>query len=178
MPSSAPKLRAQALRLLAPASVHAQTYVRPRSTGKRERASEDTRRRHTPWCQGRLQTCVLRPCVSECLHPRGRLRVHGLRVQRPHLRCAGGRRRTLRNGGYEKTQGVSGRLGAKFGSKTTHSSPVAPSSYVRARADEWASEDTRHRYTPWCQGRLQTYALKPCVSKSLRPRGRLHAHGL
>ena len=35
----------------------------------------------------------------------------------------------------QKTQGVSGRLGARFGSKLMPSSPVPSSLYVRARAD-------------------------------------------
>ena len=108
VPSSAPKLRTQTLWLQAPTSVHAQTYVRPRSTGKRERASEDTRHRYTPWCQGRLQTCVFRPCVSECLRPRGRLRVHGLRVQRPYLRCTGGREGRAPNTEERRTPEITG----------------------------------------------------------------------
>ena len=56
-----------------------------------------------------------------------------------------GGRRTLRNGGRQKSQGVSGRLGAKFGSKTMRSSPVASSSCVRAHADVCSS--SKHRET-------------------------------
>ena len=80
-----------------------------------------------------------------------------------------GGRRTPRNGGRQKSQGVSGRLGAKFGSKTTRSSPVASSSYIRARADVRPSSKHRETGTGIRRHKMSVYTLVPRSAPNVCP---------
>ena len=80
----------------------------------------------------------------------------------------------LRDAGRQRKQGVRGRLGAfvrPCARRHMHG--------LKARGGTNRHPKTqRHEHPSWCQVRLQTYGLKPCVSERLRPLGRLRAHGL
>ena len=113
---------------------------------------------------------------------------YGARTSRAYVREGGGRRMP-RGATRQKTQGVSGRLGARFGSKLTPSSPVPSSSYVRARADARLASKregarTGVRRHKGVSVRLGAKFGSKLTASSLVspsacvPRGRLRVHGL